>query len=126
MDELEKGRKAGTSPKPLTEYVGTYWDDLHIFKIDVKLVEGKLYWLMQGLETEMFELAHYDADTFTWFQPGHELVRRGRRLGPDQGATFWKVKFEASEFATINKLIWAPDSELPPIFYTVMRMISFQ
>ncbi|RBR10896.1 hypothetical protein FVER53590_01581 [Fusarium verticillioides] len=47
-----------------------------------------------------------------------ELVRRGRRVGRDQGATFWKVKFEASESASINKLIWAPGSELPPIIYT--------
>ncbi|SCO48032.1 uncharacterized protein FFMR_08941 [Fusarium fujikuroi] len=38
LDELEKGRKAGTSPRPLTEYVGTYWDDLHILKVEVKLV----------------------------------------------------------------------------------------
>ncbi|KAG4274678.1 hypothetical protein FPRO04_09042 [Fusarium proliferatum] len=38
LDELEKGRKAGTSPRPLAEYVGTYWDDLHILKVEVKLV----------------------------------------------------------------------------------------
>ncbi|KAG9499496.1 hypothetical protein J7337_007952 [Fusarium musae] len=110
VDELEKGRKAGMSRKPLTEY--------HRFKIDVKLVGDKLYWLMRGLETEMFELAHYDEDTFRWLQPRDELVRNGRRAGRNQGATFWKVKFEASESATINKLIWVPDSELPPIIYT--------
>ncbi|KAF5969731.1 putative d-aminoacylase [Fusarium bulbicola] len=121
VDELEKGKKAGTSPKPLTEYVGTYWDDLHIFMIDIKLVGDKLYWLMQGLETEMFELAHYHEDTFTWLQPRDELASRGRWVGSDQGAAFWKVKFGASESATINKLIWVPYSELPPAIYTKSR-----
>lgn len=118
VDELEKGRKAGTSPKPLTEYVGTYWDDLHIFKVEVKLSGDKLYWLMQGLETERFELAHYHHDTFTWLRPRDELASRGRWVGNDQGATFWKVEFAVSESAAVNKLIWVPDSELSPIIYT--------
>ncbi|KAF5966688.1 hypothetical protein FCOIX_12394 [Fusarium coicis] len=95
VDELEKGRKAGTLPKPLTEYAGNYWDELHIFKIDVRLVRHKLYWLMQGLETEMFELAHCREDTFTWLQPRDELASRGRWVGSDQGATFRKVNFGA-------------------------------
>ncbi|CZR42793.1 uncharacterized protein FPRO_10096 [Fusarium proliferatum ET1] len=118
LDELEKGRKAGTSPRPLTEYVGTYWDDLHMFKVEVKLIGDKLYWLMQGLETERFELSHYHDDTFTWLRPRDELASRGRWVGNDQGATFWKVEFGVSESAKVNKLIWVPDPELSPIIYT--------
>ncbi|KAF5557756.1 d-aminoacylase [Fusarium napiforme] len=114
VDELEKGRKAGTLPKPFAEYVGTYWHDLHKFKIDVKLVGDKLYWLMQGLETQnkRLELAHYHDDTFTWLQSRGELASRGRWVGSDQGATFWKVKFEASESANINKLSGVPDRSM--------------
>ncbi|RBA15496.1 hypothetical protein BFJ72_g3455 [Fusarium proliferatum] len=118
LDELEKGRKAGTSPRPLTEYVGTYWDDLHLLKVEVKLVGDRLYWLMQGLETEMIELVHYHDDTFTWLRPRDELASRGRWVGNDQGATFWKIEFGINESTKVNKLIWVPDSELSPIIYT--------
>jgi hypothetical protein len=41
LDELEKGQKSGTSPKALEEYVGTYWDDLHVVKIEVILSDKK-------------------------------------------------------------------------------------
>ncbi|KAF5572545.1 penicillin-binding protein [Fusarium pseudoanthophilum] len=90
-------------------------------KCHSQIVDDKLYWLMYGLETEMFELVHYHEDTFTWLQPRDELVSRGRWVRSGQGATFWEVKFEASESATIDKLIWVPDSELPPMAYTKTR-----
>ncbi|KAF5252687.1 hypothetical protein FANTH_2314 [Fusarium anthophilum] len=77
--------------------------------------------VVDELEKEMFELAHYHEDTLTWLQPRDELASRGRWAGSDQGAAFWKVKFGASESAMINKLIWVPYSELPPAIYTKSR-----
>lgn len=35
--ELDEARKNGTSPRELGQYVGTYWDNLHVFKIIVDL-----------------------------------------------------------------------------------------
>lgn len=115
LDELEKGQKSGTFPKALEEYVGTYWDDLHVVKIEVTLSDKTLYWLIQGLETERFELKHYQDDIFTWLQPRNDLSKRGRWVGSDQDAAFWKVEFKANESGKIDKLVWAHDGGVPPL-----------
>ncbi|KAM0248984.1 hypothetical protein ACHAP5_003193 [Fusarium lateritium] len=117
LDELEKGQKSGTSPKSLEEYVGTYWDELHIVKIEVVLSDDKLYWLIQGLETERFALKHYQDDIFTWLQPRNDLSKRGRWVGSDQDAEFWKVAFKANESGQIKQLVWAHDGGVPPVIY---------
>ncbi|WZH45529.1 putative D-aminoacylase [Fusarium acuminatum] len=117
LDELEKDQKSGTSPKALEEYVGTYWDDLHVVKIEVILSDKKLYWLIQGLESEKFALKHYQDDVFTWLQPRSDLSKRGRWVGSDQDAAFWKVEFKANESGQIDKLVWAHDGRVPPVTY---------
>ncbi|KAK8071934.1 hypothetical protein PG996_005282 [Apiospora saccharicola] len=48
VEGLEKGRTGGTSPRDLDEYVGTYWDDIHVFKIVATLEDGTLFWAIQG------------------------------------------------------------------------------
>ncbi|KAI9681328.1 MAG: hypothetical protein M1817_002611 [Caeruleum heppii] len=75
VDELQKARKNGTSPRSLDEYVGIYWDSIHVF---MTLEGGQLYWALQRLESEKLPLAHYEDDSFTWLQPRNELSRRGR------------------------------------------------
>lgn len=117
-DELEKGKTSGASPKPLEEYLGTYWDDLNIFKIEVTLESGKLFWLIQGLETEKFPLEHYQGDTFIWLQKRNELSRRGRWVGADQNAAFWKVEFQANGNGQIKRLVWAHDGGVPAATFT--------
>lgn len=112
--ELEEGRKGGAPPKPLEEYVGTYWDHIHVVKVEVKLEGGQLYWLIQGLESERFPLTYYADDTFTWLQTRNELSKRGRWVGSDQGAAFWKANF-AGEGGKITKLSWAHDGGVPPV-----------
>ena len=56
FEELVAARKNGTSPKDLDAYVGTYWDDIHVFKIEVFVEKDKLYWKLQVLESEKFPL----------------------------------------------------------------------
>lgn len=115
--ELEEGRINGTNPRELQQYVGTYWDAIHIFKIVVTLEDGILYWALQGLHTEKFPLKHYMNDTFTWFQPRDELSRRGRWVGADQAAPFWKVEFKPNETGTIDRIYWVHDVGVPPTEY---------
>ena len=116
--ELDEGRKGGAPPRPLEEYTGTYWDHLHVVKIDVTLEDGQLYWLIQGLQSEKFPLAYYADNTFTWLLPRNELSRRGRWVGSDQEATFWKANFELGDNGKISKLSWAHDGGVPPIELT--------
>ena len=65
MEELEKEQKKGPVPRNLEEYTGTYWDAIHVFKIDVFVEDGILYWAFQGLDSEKWQLDHYEQDTFT-------------------------------------------------------------
>ena len=46
MKGLEKEQKKGTVPRNLEEYTGTYWDAIHVFKIDVFVEEGVLHWAL--------------------------------------------------------------------------------
>ena len=116
FEEVWKEQRKGTSPRSLEEYVGTYWDPIHIFKIEVSLEEQTLYWSFQGLESEKFRLDHYELDIFTWLQPRNELAARGRWV--DQGAPFWKVDFQANANGHIGSLMWVHDVGVPAVVYT--------
>ncbi|KIE01344.1 Peptidase S12, Pab87-related protein, partial [Metarhizium majus ARSEF 297] len=111
-------RKNETSARHLDAYVGTYWDDIHVFKIVVTQEKEKLYWAFQGLDSEKFELDHYEDDTFLWLQPRTELSRRGRWVGLDQGPEFWKARFEAGSDDKVTKPFWAHDNGVPPVQFT--------
>lgn len=111
--ELEKARQDGTSPRSLDDYVGTYWDDIRVIKIVVRLEGGKLFWLLQGLESEKFELTHYEHDTFLWLITRNELSSRGRWIGSDLVPSFWKVDFEGNTDGKVDKLLWNHDNGVP-------------
>jgi len=113
VQKLKSVQKNGTSPKSLEEYVGTYWNDIHIFKIVVTLEDGKLFWALQGLDSEKFLLNHYEDDIFTWLAPRNELSSRGRWVGPDQGPEFWKIQFKVGTDGRINRLYWMHDNGVP-------------
>lgn len=115
VEELRKQQKNGSSPRNLEDYVGIFWDDIHVFKIEVTLEEGVLYWALQGLESEKFHLNHFEEDVFTWLQPRNELAKRGRWV--DQGAPFWKVEFKINAVGGIDKLLWVHDIGVPAVEY---------
>lgn len=114
VEELTKNRKADTSPKNLEDYVGTYWDAIHVVKIEISLEDGTLYWALQAFTSEKFSLDHYQHDTFTWLQPRDELAKRGRWV--DQGAEFWKLRFESKD-GQIEKLFWVHEIGVPAMEY---------
>ncbi|MCJ1341872.1 hypothetical protein MMC31_000050 [Peltigera leucophlebia] len=62
IQELEQAQKNGKSPRNLENYVWTYWDKIHVFKIVVTLEDGELFWALQGLGSEKFQLTHYEDD----------------------------------------------------------------
>lgn len=115
MEALEKGQMKGPVPRNLEEYTGTYWDAIHVFKIDVFVEEGTLYWALQGLESEKWQLDHYGQDTFSWIRTRNELTKRGRWV--DQDAPFWKVEFKADKNGHIDHLMWVHDIGVPPTAY---------
>jgi Domain of unknown function (DUF3471) len=112
---LQKKQKNGTSSRKLLEYVGTYWDSIHVFKIEVTVEQGVLHCALQGLESEKFRLEHYEHNVFTWLQPRDELAKRGRWV--DQGAAFWKVDFRMDDAGEIDRLMWVHDVGVPAVEY---------
>ncbi len=117
IQELEQAQKNGTSPRNLENYIGTYWDEIHVFKIVVTLEDGELYWALQGLGSEKFQLTHYEDNSFTWLLPRNELSRRGRWVGSDQGPLFWLAEFKADDNGKIDKLFWVHDNGVPAVEY---------
>ena len=115
LKELQKEQTKGTSPRELEEYVGTYWDEYRIFKIEVTLEVDTLYWAFQGLDSEKFVLDHYEHDVFTWIRTRNELTKQGRWV--DQGAAFWKAGFKANEDGKIDSLLWTHDVGVPAVEY---------
>ena len=88
IKELEQSQKKVTSLRSLEDYVGTYWDHIHVFKIVVMLEGGQLYWALQGLKTEKFLLEHYEDDTFTWLRPRNDFVETWSVGGSGPGFGF--------------------------------------
>ena len=115
MAELEREKVEGPVPRDLEEYTGTYWDAIHVFKIDVFIEEGALKWAFQGLMSEKWQLDHLNQDTFTWIRPRNELTKRGRWV--DQSAAFWKAEFKAGENGRIDRLMWVHDIGVPAVNY---------
>ena len=113
---LRAAQRMGTSPRNLAEYTGTYWDDIHVFKIVVTLENERLAWAFQGLDSEKFPLTHYEDDVFTWLQPRNELAKRGRWV--DQGPDFWKADFRGGGTGSIDTLYWVHDIGVPAVRYT--------
>lgn len=109
-DSLNTWRKNGTSAKPLESYVGTYWNKQRYLKIEVTVEEGKMYWALQGLESEKFELDHFHDDTFLWLRSRNYMAARGRWV--DNPPIFWKVKFRSNEKGEITVLNWVHDPDV--------------
>ena len=105
--QLEEQRENGTSPRDLQTYVGTYWDEDHIFKIVVTLEAGRLYRALQGLESEKFQLHHYEHDTFTWLTTRNDISSRGRFVG--DGPSYYKTEFTIGSDGKTTGLIWDHD-----------------
>lgn len=104
---LERKRVKGTYPKPLDAYVGTYWNAQRYLKIKVTLSNGKLAWALQGLDSEEFELVHYENDTFLWYKNRDYLVSRGRWV--DQPPIYWKLRFCSNAAGEIASVKWTND-----------------
>lgn len=108
---LKKIQTLGTSPRNLDDYTGTYTDSINVMKIEVTRVDEKLYFALQGLESEKYGLTHYQDDIFTWLQPRNGLAGRGRFT--HQGFLYYWLRFSAGDDGKIDKLAWAHDADVP-------------
>ena len=96
---------------------GLYWDLLGCNpwceKIEVSIEDDTPYWALQRLPSEQFSFDHYENDTFIFLRPRNELAKRGRWV--DQGAEFWKLRFQANNDGQIEKVFWIHDIGVPAV-----------
>ncbi|GAP92040.2 putative d- protein [Rosellinia necatrix] len=111
VSSLDDERKNGTAPKALEAYVGTYWNKQRYLKVDVTINDGRLYWALQGLDSEKFELDHFDGDVFLWLRPRNYMAQRGRWV--DNPPIFWKIRFNTNKEGIVTVLNWAHDPNIP-------------
>ncbi|KAF2144342.1 uncharacterized protein K452DRAFT_306921 [Aplosporella prunicola CBS 121167] len=113
LQQLKEQQIPGTSPRPLAEYVGTYYNYARTMMIQIiaKAQEKSLFIKFQGLDSEEFILNHYHYDNFTWLEPRNNLARRGRFTNTN--ADYFKISFGTDGGHRINHLTWQHDKELP-------------
>jgi Domain of unknown function (DUF3471) len=109
--DMERNRKSGTSARPLDKYVGRYFNAAGTLLLEVRRKDDRLFLLFEGREDEAFPLQHYQDDTFSWLQSRNELVTRARSVL--QGASYYMIRFEASQQETVDRLFWTHDSQIP-------------
>ena len=116
--DLDRNRRLGTAPQPLSAYAGRYWNEFRNWCIDVSIDDdGELAMALQGLSSENFGLRHYHHDTFEWWMSWNEAVSRGREAVA--AASFWLIEFEVENERAV-RLMWAMDpamSENKEAFY---------
>ncbi len=108
---LKKHQMHGSSPRKLEEYTGTYTNSIETMNIEVTQRDNRLFFALQGLESEKYELTHYHKDTFTWLRARNELARRGRFT--HQKPLYYMLRFSVRDNDTISDLAWAHDADVP-------------
>ena len=112
VSDLEARRAAGTHPRDLKEYTGSYLNTNGTFIISVALKEDSLQMSFQARKDETFSLKHYQHDSFCWLESRNELVSRGRWVL--QPADYYIFRFAAdNDDKTIDRFFWANDPEVP-------------
>lgn len=115
MDRIKKdpdtNRMVGTSPRPLDDYTGMYWNQIENFFIEISQVDGALQMCFQGRASEVFQLTHYHDDVFSWWMRYDEVARRGRTI-TDYQASYYLISFSSKDGEGIHVLKWAWDPNM--------------
>ncbi|KAJ4356450.1 uncharacterized protein N0V89_004483 [Didymosphaeria variabile] len=118
--QLDQERIPGTVARPATDYVGTYWNQMHNWRIDVSHDEEDLFVSLQGPSARRFPLEHYHYDTFSWWMPYNDVMRSAQYVIGTTAHT-WLMQFEANNLEAIKRLKWALEGPLPDYQETFTR-----
>ncbi|KAF2684664.1 beta-lactamase/transpeptidase-like protein, partial [Lentithecium fluviatile CBS 122367] len=110
--DLEQKREANTSHRALEGYTGHYINDAGDFMVEIRQKnESALEVVFQGLESQVWDLRHYQHDTFLWLTSRDEQAKRARFTY--SGASIYKIIFNVGEGDAINGLYWPHDPSVP-------------
>ncbi|KAK0099726.1 hypothetical protein ONS95_013380 [Cadophora gregata] len=113
--ELAKTRTSNRSFRPLTDYVGKYYNEIHNFYIQIGVSERngteQLFLSFQGLPSQTHFLVPHAVDVFSWLLSEEESRMVGR--WPDLDVSIFILHFAESENGQVGKLRWVHDLDVP-------------
>ena len=110
--DLDDHRVPGTSPKTYDAYVGSYFNFVGNYSLNLFLKDDRLWMCFQGDFAERYELEHYHYDVFSWMLTRDEDVRMGRF--PMTRPNFYLLQFKSeNQNEEIDSLIWVNDGAVP-------------
>lgn len=120
-NDLAEENQDGTSPRPISEYVGKYWNLAGNWFIKILTLPASagecdgekklLFMAFQGLLDDLYELKHYHNDVFTWRPTRDDAFRRGRFTF--DSADYQRLRFGHDESNKIDRLSWSHEPHIP-------------
>lgn len=106
-EELEDARIPDTPVRELSQHVGSYYNVVKHWHMEVWVGQGKLYMCHQGDRKQFYPLEHYNHDTFTWLLTRDQMIRRG--LFPVTKTEYYILAFGQGEDGQIDYVLWRHD-----------------
>lgn len=76
VDKLEEGRIPNTPRKANQEYVGSYYNLIKDYYIEIFEKSGELFMCHQNDRFQSYQLKHFNDDSFSWLFTRDECTRR--------------------------------------------------
>lgn len=108
---LDQAKLPGSPTKPLSEYLGRYYNKVGNFFIEVTENADGLAFSFQGLNTQQHQLHVFGEDIFSWPLSEAESRRLGR--WPDLDVPTYVFHFSEDEQGYMTKLRWEHDPDVP-------------
>ncbi|OAR00178.1 hypothetical protein LLEC1_04807, partial [Akanthomyces lecanii] len=113
IDKLAAEQEHGTKSKPLSAYIGRYFNEMGNFFLEFTVSEehGGLTMTPQGCAQSAYDLQHYHHDVFFW--PCDRDAESKQALYPQFAIGFHKVSFEVDAQENAVSCSWQIDKAIP-------------
>ena len=110
---LEQQKTSNKSHRNLSQYTGRYKHPTWDWFIDVRQKQnGELQVAFKGLDSQAWDLNHYESDTFLWLASREEQAKRGRMTTYPLVANHFKLIFQENDQGQIDRLLWPHEAGL--------------
>ncbi|OBT68088.1 hypothetical protein VE03_01517 [Pseudogymnoascus sp. 23342-1-I1] len=110
---FDEARSNETKSSPAEEDVGTYRNEKSGFLVEIRAkTDGTIQVAFQGLDSQVWDLTHYENDTFHWLSSRDEQAKRARFTYPFSPG-FFKIIIKRNSEGHIYSLCWSQDASIP-------------
>lgn len=107
LSQLPSPNGVGDQARPLSQYIGKYYNKAKTLLIHIIEEDGSLVMNFQDNQQEFYKLIWCSGDNFTWLSSRNDLARRGRFTR--FGGWFYTIKFLANKSGQVASLNWIHD-----------------